>query len=143
MRSVPSHATDASRRAASTLLWEVFTRQDAVIVVIRNPGLGALLAPELGELLSRCARPGVARLLLDLRSVEFMDATALSALVYAFRTMDAELALVAPRERVRRLLRMTELDRLFDVYTDVSGALGRDQEAPAETLAPGRGLPDD
>ncbi len=128
MRSAPGHVSEASSNAAPTLLWEVFTEGEATVVVIRNSHLGAALAPELGELLSRCAQPGVPRLLLDLGMVDFMDATALGAIVYAFRTMQAELGLVALRQRVHHLLRMTDLDRLLDIYTDVSGALGQGQD---------------
>ncbi|MBP2706475.1 STAS domain-containing protein [Microbispora sp. RL4-1S] len=64
---------------------------------------------------------------LDLSQVWFIDTTAvgmLVRLVHHLRAGDGDLALVAPRGQVRRILRWTNLTCLFPVFDSLSDMLG-------------------
>jgi anti-anti-sigma factor len=63
-----------------------------------------------------------ASLIIDLRACPLLDAGALAALLRAHRTTVAEggrLVLRAPRDRVRRTLRLARLDQVFEVDAGV------------------------
>jgi anti-sigma B factor antagonist len=65
-------------------------------------------------------------LLLDLSAVVFLDSTGLSALVAArrlARARDAELRVVCPSGSALRVIRMTRLDAVLDVYATQEAAL--------------------
>ena len=57
--------------------------------------------------------------IVDLSPVEFIDSTGLSALVVS-RTLaehyGGHLALVGPGDRTLRMLHLTQLDKVFDIY---------------------------
>jgi anti-sigma B factor antagonist len=78
------------------------------------------------------------RLILDLSAVTFLDSTGLSAMVAALnRThqQDGSMSLVGPAGVVRRVLAITELDRVFaiyDVLDDAVGAVARQPRPPAQ-----------
>ncbi len=95
-----------------------------MVIVLHHRRLDAALAPALGDLLGRPLPSSVSRLVLDLRSVDFMDASALGAIVYAFRALDVELVLARPTRRVRQLLETTGLDRLLDLHPSLRSAPG-------------------
>lgn len=66
-----------------------------------------------------------ARLVLDLAGLRFCDATGLSVFVMAKNAAtreDASLALAAVPRLVTRLLRMTGMNRILDVYPSVAAA---------------------
>ena len=108
--------TGSGRLDDPRLVWQERTAEDAVVIAIRNRHLDAFLAPQLSELLARFVRSSRgSKLVLDLGRVDFMDASALGAIVYAFRVMDAEFHLVGVGERIRKLMRSTGVDRLFDL----------------------------
>jgi len=65
-----------------------------------------------------------ARLVVDLEQVEFVDSTALGALVEARRGLgDGAFRLAAPQPEVRRALEVSGLDRHLDVRATVDEAL--------------------
>ncbi len=69
---------------------------------------------------------GWTRIVVDLSGVEFMDSTGLGVLVGALRRLrdqEGSLALVGPREPVRRVLMVTGLDRVLPTYASLEEAL--------------------
>jgi len=67
-----------------------------------------------------------ARLIIDLCGVNFIDSTALAALVRGTkmtREAGGELLLCSLRQPVRVIFELTRLDRVFPVFADVDGAL--------------------
>jgi anti-sigma B factor antagonist len=63
---------------------------------------------------------------LNLAAVTFLDSTALAVLIASdefTRGRGARLRLAAPREQLIRLLQTTNLDRILEVYDDVTAAV--------------------
>jgi anti-sigma B factor antagonist len=57
--------------------------------------------------------------IVDLSAVEFIDSSGLSVLMWGRRQAmqrDGELVLVGPGRRTRKMLRITQLDTVFDIY---------------------------
>jgi anti-sigma B factor antagonist len=101
-------------------------------VELRNGGLVVRLAGELdlynvGEVsvaLAQAAEQAPERLVVDLGEVDFLDSTALAALVEARRGLATQLLLAAPRPDVRRALEVSGLAGHFDVRDSVDAAFG-------------------
>lgn len=94
-------------------------------------------APQLREGLQRLVDAGDRQLVVDLAGVEFMDSSALGALVVMFkalRDVGGRLCLTAVQPTVRSVLKVTSVDQVIDLYADV-------QAAEADLPAPDRDLP--
>jgi anti-sigma B factor antagonist len=79
----------------------------------------------LREHLARVADTRPAVLIVDLGKVGFLDSTGLGMLIATFKRVQADggrLCLAAPQTPVRKLLRMTALDRVIAVYDSVDAA---------------------
>jgi anti-sigma B factor antagonist len=101
-------------------------RQDTVVAV--RGELDINTAPELRAALMEAieAHPG-ARLIVDLEGLEFVDSAGLGILIGGRKRAQAgggDLVLVSTGRNVRRLLELTGLMRVFDVYTSVADAAG-------------------
>jgi anti-sigma B factor antagonist len=79
----------------------------------------------LNDLLSTINRGG-ANLIIDAQDVQFMDSSALNALVRARQrteAMDGSIHVVAPGRRIRRLLEISRLDRILRRVDSVDHAI--------------------
>ena len=88
--------------------------------------IDAATAPLLREGLLETIASGGRRLVLDLSAVAFMDSTALGVLVGThkrLRTLDGSLRLVANTPASTRILTLTGLDHVLDVFPTLSAAL--------------------
>ncbi|MEV7369055.1 STAS domain-containing protein [Streptomyces sp. NPDC091299] len=94
------------------------------VVVLRGE-VDLALAPALRGIIDTLIADRRARMVLDLEDVSFMDSSALGVLVYAMRRADAlggALRLAAPCEPVRRMLEVTGLDTVIQVFAGVRAA---------------------
>ncbi|MFF3851108.1 STAS domain-containing protein [Streptomyces sp. NPDC002328] len=94
-------------------------------VVILTGELDRASAPALREAVDALVVEGLARIVLDLEQVSFMDSSGLSVLVYAMRQageIGGTLRLAAPGRQVRRLLELTGLDTAVEVFPGVPAA---------------------
>ena len=83
-------------------------------------------APELRQHVINAVRSGAHHLVLDLTGVAFVDSFGLGVLIGALkrvRLLDGDLKLVVTEARVRRVLEVCDLDRVFTLHTDLDGAL--------------------
>jgi anti-sigma B factor antagonist len=81
---------------------------------------------ELESSLERAASERTGAVVLDLSDLEYLDSTAVGVLVGALHRLKSEgrdLLLVNPRERIAGLLRVANLDSLFEIYPSVDEAL--------------------
>lgn len=99
----------------------------SVTLTLKERKLDSTIAAELkGEFLILC-KPKVETLIVDLQDVEFCDSSGLSALLIADRKMKehgGNVCLLNVREKVLSLLKISMLDRLFDIR-DSAGKKGK------------------
>ncbi len=68
----------------------------------------------------------------DLSGVEFMDSSGLAVLISGLRRTkehDGSLVLISPTASVKRVLAITGLDKVFDIYDSVEKAAARSSSA--------------
>jgi anti-sigma B factor antagonist len=97
---------------------------------------GAIQLGESGEQLSAALRSelegGAEDVLLELSRINYADSTGIGELVgYFVRFGEAgkRLVLVKPSQRIRELLRVTNLDTLFEIHESLEAALAAAPEA--------------
>lgn len=98
--------------AVATLTVTELTQDDGVV--------------QLTELLDDLAQSEARHFVLDVGNVQHMDSSCLGCLVEALNRMAADggrIAMVNPEHGVEYLFRMTRLDRVFPICTDVMTAL--------------------
>jgi len=77
------------------------------------------------------------RILLNLEGVDFIDSAGLGELVRShasIRSRGGHLKLVNPSASVHHLLRITKLDRVFDIVPDEASALSSLRQAAAKSV---------
>lgn len=82
-------------------------------------------SPRLRQALRSFTGEGVERIIVNLEGVEFMDSSGIATLVQALREVRAAkgtLRLAAARENVLRVLRLSNLIGLFEVFDSVDEA---------------------
>ncbi len=93
------------------------------MTLIRLQGrLDAAAAPSLLARLTGAISEGQTQFVIDLAGVSFIDSTGLGVLVSglkAARRADGDLRLAAPGQKVRKLLRLTTLDRVFTILETI------------------------
>ncbi len=79
-----------------------------------------------GELTIFLHADEVTKLIFDLSEVEYCDSSGLSAILLAFRILQAnegKIRLAAPQKNVRTLIEISKLDRVLPIYDTVDLAL--------------------
>ena len=96
---------------------------DLLVVRVRTLRVDAAAAPGLKAKVIERIEQGARRLVLDLKEVEFMDSTGLGTLLSLLKRVPqgGSLALCGCGASVLELLKLTRLDRVFQIYPD-SGA---------------------
>jgi anti-sigma B factor antagonist len=82
-------------------------------------------APQLQELLQQLLDDGAARVVIDLGGVRLIDSSALGTLVLMFKAFQehgAGLCLAAVQPLVGKVLALTSVDQVIEVYDSVSAA---------------------
>lgn len=106
--------------------FEVQKNGSATIFKLKERQLNSSISAELkGEFLILC-RPKLRTLIIDLSDVESCDSSGLSALLIAERRMrdnKGVVKLVGLRKKVLNLIRISQLDRVFQIHPSVSEAL--------------------
>jgi anti-sigma B factor antagonist len=102
------------------------TLQDGVLIL--KPAerrLEARNAPDLRGLLFHWIEQGNERIVLDMSDVEFMDSSALSALIGAIKKMGpmGSIAVAGLRPALLRLFQLTRMDKVFPIHATVDGAV--------------------
>lgn len=101
------------------------TRVGDVAIVSVAGEVDVYTAPKLKESLLAAASDGGARLVVDLRSVGFIDSSGLGVLVGALRRSrerDGWVRLVCSDDNVLKVLGITGLDKVFAVFSTVESA---------------------
>lgn len=99
-------------------------------------------AGQVREVLLSVLNQGAVVLIADLSKTTFCDSAGVSALARTFRRADAshsEMRLVVSTPAVQRILAITGIDRLLDIYPGVSAALGSTDDSTVQSGAMPRG----
>jgi len=106
--------------------FEVQKNGTATIFKLKERQLNSSISPELkGEFLILC-RPKLHKLVVDLSEVDFCDSSGLSALLIAERRMRDSggiLKLAGLKKKVLDLMKISQLDRVFQIHSTVAEAL--------------------
>ena len=101
--------------------------EDQVTLVEVSGRIDSMNANELGAALSDTIDGGHIRLVLDLRSVEYMSSAGLREIVTALKKVKREtgdMRLAQPSPRVREVLEMAGLDTIFRIFPTQGEAIG-------------------
>jgi anti-sigma B factor antagonist len=95
------------------------------VFTIKERALDASVAQDLRETLAAQAQKAKGAFVVDLSHVEFMDSTALGALVSVLKVLGgtAELYLCNVRPQVLSVFSLTRLDRVFRIVPTVGSAI--------------------
>lgn len=86
----------------------------------------------LAENLKRTLEKEEGNVLLDLSRINYIDSTGIGEMVAylgRFSDRDRRLVLVQPSERIRKLLKIAQLDTLFSIYDDLDSAVAEEKAA--------------
>lgn len=103
-------------------------RQQGDITVIRpqDPRIDASIAPEFKRRGLELISMGKGKVIVDLSQVKFIDSSGLGALVSFVKAVgrNGNIALVGLTPGVKEILRLTRLDRVFQIFSSEKEALG-------------------
>ncbi|WP_114964556.1 STAS domain-containing protein [Alkalilacustris brevis] len=100
--------------------------QEGVLVLeIREPRLEARNAPEFRALLVQRIEQGDELIVLDMAQIEFIDSSALGALIGAIKKMGplGSIAIARISPTLERLLKLTRMDKVFPIHSTVEEAV--------------------
>lgn len=105
--------------------FEVTKNTHYTVLKLKERKLDVSASPELkGEFILLC-RPTLKSLVVDLTDVEYCDSSGLSALLIAERQMrghGGKVSLVGVHKKVMALLKISQLDRVFQIFDTVAKA---------------------
>jgi anti-sigma B factor antagonist len=100
---------------------------DSETAVLRIGGEVDLYStPQLKEEIRGLIETGVRHLVVDLSAADYLDSTALGALIGGLKRLrerEGDLRLAGPRPRIRKVLEITRLVKVFEVRESVPEAL--------------------
>ncbi len=92
---------------------------------VLEPKLNSMVAPDLKTELILLSNNGVKNIILDMENVEFVDSSGISAMLVGNRLAQNEngtLPLVNIQDNVLRLLKISQLDSVFTIFSSVQEA---------------------
>lgn len=106
---------------------QLSTREDGPVTILIVDGDLVIGEPEtlFKKTVARLLEQGRSRIVVDLSAVRFLDSSGLGALVRAMTTSQNEggqTKLVGVGPQVKKLLEMTRLDSVFEIYEDLETA---------------------
>ena len=107
--------------------FDVKQKNGATILTIHERKIDALVSAELkAEFLVLCKPKVCSKLIIDMSEVQFCDSSGLSAMLIADRTMrehGGTVHLVHVHQKVLDLMKISQLDRVFQIHSTVPEAL--------------------
>lgn len=104
------------------------TKEDSVTIFkLKEKKLDTSISSQLkAEFLLLCKPKKASVLVVDMKDVEFCDSSGLGALLIAHRTMhehDGEVRFANVNKSIQSLLKISQLDRIFQIYKSVKQAI--------------------
>lgn len=100
-------------------------REDCVLARVQEPRFDAVAAPDFKNRMSGVLSGGQQRVVLDLSPVQFIDSSAIAALLSVVKSVPqgSDLRLCGAQEQVRSVFRLTRLDKVIPLYETEEEAL--------------------
>ena len=120
-----SHACGPVRSRFVDIVVHAHASGDWTVLTVAGE-LDVVGAPELRQHVLREVAAGHHRLVFDLTGVDYVDSFGLGVLIGSLkrvRLLDGDLRLVVPEARVRRVLEVCDLDRVFTLHHDLDQAM--------------------
>ena len=102
------------------------TSGDVAVLHLQGKIMGGPDATSLHEKLHELIETGTRSVVIDLRDVDWMNSSGLGILIgglSAIRKSGGDLRLASVTEKIEEVLRITKLDRVFDVYGSTDEAV--------------------
>ena len=100
--------------------------QDVSVLHLAGKIMGGPDATSLHEKLHELIEGGHLKVVVDLTDVDWMNSSGLGILIgglSALRKSGGDLRLASVTEKIDEVLKITKLDRVFDIYTDTDTAI--------------------
>lgn len=93
-------------------------------VKVQNSRLDASIAPEFKKQMEEIIEENKSNIILDISSINFMDSSSLGAMVAVLKSMGnhGKLIIAGATGTVLELFKLTRMDRVFTLTTDVNDA---------------------
>ena len=97
---------------------------EIVTVHVDSQQLNAAIAPQFKEVVAGIAKRGDRNIIVDLKNIEFIDSTALGALVSGLKSVapDGHFTLCGANATVEAMLQITRMERILRTYPDEASA---------------------
>jgi len=102
------------------------TSGDVAVLHLQGKIMGGPDATSLHEKLHELIETGTRSVVIDLRDVDWMNSSGLGILIgglSAIRKSGGDLRLASVTEKIEEVLKLTKLDRVFDVYNSTDEAV--------------------
>lgn len=99
---------------------------DVAVLRLQGKIMGGPDATSLHEKLHDLIESGIMSVVVDLRDVDWMNSSGLGILIgglSALRKSGGDLRLASVTEKIEEVLRITKLDRVFDIYENIEEAV--------------------
>ena len=99
---------------------------DARIITVNESRIDAAIAISFKDRMRELTDEGPNRVLVDMKQVDFIDSSGLGAIVAAMKQVgeDKTLELASLSNTVKKVFKLTRMDTVFSIHTDVDTALG-------------------
>jgi len=105
--------------------FEESTISNALVIRVLDSRIVADVAPQFKEALVGYIKGGEKNIILDLSAVTFIDSSGLGALIGSLKAMgkDGELILCGVRDSVVSMLKLTRMDKIFQIFGTLEEAI--------------------
>lgn len=106
--------------------FELKTENDIAIFKLNESRFNSTIAGMVKAEFTITLSDEVNRLVVDMSEVEYCDSSGLSALLLAFRILQAEegeIKIASPQKSVRTLIEISQLDKILPIYNSVEEAI--------------------
>lgn len=101
------------------------SKNELLIVDCHETRLDAKTAVEFKKIMASFIEQGNRTIILNMTEVEFVDSSALSAIVSSLKLIgrDGDLAIAGAQEAIQRLFSLTRMDKVFKMFPTVDEAV--------------------
>jgi anti-sigma B factor antagonist len=105
---------------------QVTEENDVIVIALSGKIMGGPEAGQINDRINNLIEQGKIKIIIDLKEVDLMNSSGLGILIGAITTLknnNGKLCLINVSDRIRNLLRITKLERVFQIQPDMKSAL--------------------